>query len=107
MITWTPNQKVIGEYLRGNPDLRAALENLARAGLEFARSIAPVGDPDTDKRAGQYLNSLYGEVHKGPTRMTARVGSTDYKRYWIEYGAVHTEKQMVLRRALDAMSREI
>ncbi|MFC0546930.1 hypothetical protein [Kutzneria chonburiensis] len=102
-----PDSAGLREYLKTNPELRAVLERVARTGLAYARSIAPVGDPATDPDSGAYRDSLYAEIHVSPSRMSVRVGSTDYKRYWVENGAAHMPKLRVLGRTLDHMAKDI
>jgi hypothetical protein len=100
-VQWQPDPQGMSEYLRTNPELRNALAGMARQAAEFARSIAPVGDPATDPHSGAYRDSINAEVHDGPSRMVGRCSAADQKAHWIEYGAAHMPKMAVLRRALD------
>jgi hypothetical protein len=106
-VEFIPDKSGLGAFLRTSSDLRAELNRIGRIGLDYARSIAPVGDPATDPDSGAYRDSLWAEVQVGPSRMVLRVGSTDYKRYWIEHGAKHMPKHRVLGRTLERMAAEL
>ena len=93
----------IRAFLMTDPDLSAGLEEIALRVYKEADRIAPVGEAD-DPHAGDYKASLYMEKHVSPSRMSWRVGSTDRKNYWIEYGTKHMPKFAVLRRALASVT---
>lgn len=96
--TWTSNEAVQRNYLENDPELNARLEALARAGLAYARSIAPVGSPaDGDERPGQYRDSI--KVVKSREGPGWFLFSDDNKAHWIEYGASHMPRFGVLTRA--------
>lgn len=99
------NPEGIREYLRSDPVLAAALYEKGQNVVEYAKSIAPVGDPKRNRNRkehpGTYRDSIQGEFHMSPTRMTYRILSRDPKAYWIEYGSKNNPKMAVLRRALD------
>jgi hypothetical protein len=101
------------DYLRTDPDLRATLERAVQDGAQYAQSIAPVGQPgeggaysSEHREPGAYQKSLRGVVHVGPSRMSGRIESDDFKAHWIEYGAAHTPKSRVLGRALEQIHFE-
>jgi hypothetical protein len=104
------NDEGLREYLRTNPELRAALEGAMNRGLDYAREKAPVSTAGKSARQteydypGEYRDSLYAEIHVGPSRMSARVGSTSFKRYWIENGSIHNAAQHVLAEAQQHMT---
>lgn len=95
----------IGVWLKTNPELRAYLEELGRKGVDYARSIAPVGTRTTKTtKPDQYRDSLQHEVKVGSTRMYLRIFSDDYTAWWIEYGSKKMPKRAVLRRTLDFLA---
>lgn len=94
------NQAGITEYLQHDLGLAEELHKMAEKQLEYAQSIAPVGDPETDKDSGDYKRSFKIEIAHSATRMSVRVTTDDPKKFWIEYGAAHTAKQRVLYRSL-------
>jgi hypothetical protein len=90
----------IREYLRGDPNLRGAIEREVLVGQEYARSIAPV-------HTGRYRDSIQGTVVVGRSRMIGRVGAQDQKAWWIEFGAKNNPKERVLGRALDRIAADL
>lgn len=93
--------RAMGIWLRTSPELRAQLESLGKKGVDYAKQIAPVGGPPSDKHPGAYRASINYEIHQGKSRMSLRVGARDQKAHWIEFGAAHMPKFGVLRRTLD------
>lgn len=92
----------LGIWLRTSPELRGYLENLGHKGVEYARSIAPVGTRSTKHtQPGQYRDSIAFEVKASKSRLYMRLYSTDFTAWWIEYGSVKVPKYAVLRRTLD------
>lgn len=62
----------VGEFMRTDPALAAAVRARAELALEFARSIAPVGTPaENDEHPGHYRESLKIE---GPVMFRDRAG---------------------------------
>lgn len=102
---FVPNPEGIREFLRTDPILAAALLEKGQEAVEYAKSIAPVGDQNLNRNKkehpGTYRDSIQGEFHVGPTRMSYRIVSRDPKAYWIEYGSKNNPKLAILRRALD------
>jgi hypothetical protein len=104
-VTFTMNYAEVGVFLRTNPELRRYLEDLGRKGVDYARSIAPVGTRTTkNTRPGQYRDSLQYEVKSGKNRMTLRIFSDDYTAWWQEYGSKKVPRRSVLRRTLDYLA---
>lgn len=104
-VTFTMNYAEVGLFLRTNPELRKYLEDLGRKGVEYARSIAPVGSRITRHTSpGQYRDSLRYEVTAGKTRMTLRIVSDDFTAWWQEYGSKKVPRRAVLRRTLDYLA---
>lgn len=91
----------IDEYLQHDPTLRAVLKHRAENQLKWAVANAPVGDPAKDIHSGDYRDSLEVVEHHSPTRMSFRLQTADFKRYWIEYGSVHMTKHRILGKSLD------
>lgn len=101
-VTLTMNYAEIGLFLRTSPELRAYLEDLGHKGVEYARSIAPVGTRTTKHTTpGQYRDSIQFEVKTTKTRMYVRIFTQDYTAWWIEYGSKKVPKYAVMRRTLD------
>jgi hypothetical protein len=101
------DQVAMEVYLQTNPELRAVLLAEAERGKEYARSIAPVGTKSHVLKSGyvdnpgDYRDSIEATVVQGHRRQIGRVSTTDYKRFWVEYGAKHMPKHAVLRKTLD------
>lgn len=102
-VSYRPNPLGLREFLLTDPILKEHLRSLGDKVLEEAVRLAPVGGERTDKHPGAYRDSLYMSEHTGKTRMSVRVGSTDQKAWWIEYGTAKMPKHAVLRRALDSI----
>lgn len=81
-------------FLRGSPGLRAALLAKARAGVAYARSIAPVG-------TGRYRASLRAELHEGPSRVSARIVADAEDAGLVEHGTSRQPGRRVLGRTVD------
>jgi len=104
-VTFQFNYAEIGVFLRSNPELRAYLDDLGRKGVQYARSIAPVGTRSTKyTHPGQYRDSFHYEVKDSKTRMYVRIFSDDFTAWWIEYGSIKVPKYAVLRRTLDFLA---
>lgn len=104
-VTLTINYEEIGIFLRTSPELRAHLEDLGHKGVEYARSIAPVGTRATKYTTpGQYRDSIQFEVTTSKTRMYLRIFTQDYTAWWIEYGSKKVPKYAVLRRTVDYLA---
>jgi hypothetical protein len=101
-VTWIPDPAVIAAYERHDPELYAELTRLAQRGVEFARSIAPVGSAaQGDEHPGDYRDSIRTErADEGPGVVLL---AADAKAHWIEYGAAHTRRQQVLTRATERL----
>jgi hypothetical protein len=84
--------------LKFDHDVLDQIEEIAAVVLETVREIAP-------KRLWHYHNSLFMEMRRGATPM-AIVGATDFKTWWIEFGAYGRippfRARAPLRRALTA-----
>lgn len=92
----------LGVWLRTSPELRSYLESMGHRGVEYARSIAPVGSRSTKHtHPGQYRDSLQFEVKASKSRLFLRIYSTDFTAWWIEYGSIKVPKYAILRRTLD------
>lgn len=94
-------------YLMTNPELAAHLLAVAEEGVNYGKSIAPVGPHEhrlksgyTDK-PGDYRDAFEASVVQGHRRMKGRVRNTDYKRFWIEYGTKKMPKQGIMRKVAD------
>lgn len=105
---FTLNPAGVGEFLKTDPALREKLAAHVRSGVEYAQSIAPVGDATeggaytrSGRKPGDYRAGLRGEVVEGRNRLTGRVVSTDFKSHWIEYGSARMPKRRVLGRTMD------
>ena len=96
----TLDYELVGIWLRTSPELRAVLEDLGQKGVAYAKSIAPVGG-GRDPHPGAYRDSISYEIHQGKTRMVLRIGASDRKCFWVEFGAKHMPKYAVLRRTMD------
>lgn len=94
------NTRELRKFLH-NPELEAELMQRGNAGVDYAQSIAPVGDAAHDINSGEYRDSLKAEAHYSESRVSVRVGTDDYKRYWIEFGAAHMPKYRVLGKTMD------
>lgn len=95
----------VGVWLRTSPEIRAYLEDLGKKGVEYAKSIAPVGSRVTKHSVpGQYRDSLKYEIRVGRSRMYLRIYSDDFTAWWVEYGSKHNTKRAVLRRTLDYLA---
>jgi hypothetical protein len=104
-VEFSYNFAEIGLFLRTSPELRAYLEDLGRKGVEYARSIAPVGTRTTKhSKPGQYRDSIKFEVTASKTRLYLRIFSDDFTAWWIEYGSIKMPKSAVLRRTLDYLA---
>lgn len=106
-VTFLPDQVALEVYLQTDPTLRAALLAEAERGVLFAKSIAPVGKKEHKLKSGyveqpgDYRDSIHATVTQGHRRQVAHVEATDYKRFWVEYGAKHMPKYAVLRKTKD------
>jgi hypothetical protein len=69
---------------------------VAEAGAEYARSIAPVGDPTTDPTSGDYKKNIEARRVERDGYFIWQIVAADFKSTWIEYGSVHNEKYRVL-----------
>jgi hypothetical protein len=105
--TFAIDQIAMEVFLQASPELHAVLLAEAERGKEFARSIAPVGTASHILKSGyvdnpgDYRDSIEATVVQGHRRQIGRVSTSDYKRFWIEYGAKHMPKYAVLRKTLD------
>jgi len=105
--TFALDQVAMEVYLQTDLELRARLLEEAERGVVFAKSIAPVGKKEHKlksgyvEKPGDYRDSIHATVTQGHRRQVAHVETTDYKRFWIEYGAKHMPKYAVLRRTKD------
>lgn len=95
-----------------NTELDAELFRRASAALDYAKSIAPVGEvghnpesSDEPYEPGAYRDSLHVERHSNPSRVSYRLATDDYKRAWIEYGSTHMPKFRVLGRTMNHVER--
>lgn len=100
-------------WLKTAPELRALLSEIGRQGVDYAKTIAPVGvegeggayspsRPGHEQRhPGEYRDSLEWTIHSGRSRMSLRVQSKDFKAGWIEKGTRFMPKHAVLARTLD------
>jgi hypothetical protein len=107
----------IAVWAKTSPELREALVRMGEAGVPYARSIAPVGEPGeggaySSKKAkprqpGDYRDSLTYEIHEGRTRMSLRILSKDFKAGWVEKGTRKMPKYAVLSRTLDFLKSKL
>jgi hypothetical protein len=94
-------------FLETSPEAKAAALALASRGAEYARSIAPVGEKDHRLKsgyvdhAGDYRDSIEGEVVFKNGRWRGRVVARDFKAHWIEYGTKKWPKLAIMRRTRD------
>lgn len=106
-VKFTLNPAGVGEFLKTDLALREKLAAHVRSGVEYAQSIAPVGDPGDavyakgGRKPGAYRDGIEAEVVVGRTRLTGRIVAKDQKSWWIEYGAAHMPKRRVLGRTMD------
>lgn len=69
-------------------EVRAEFDKLLLTIRDYWRSVSPIGKAPQDKNGGAYAASVQVfkkkyEVNGMPAR---RVGATDYKAHWIEFG---------------------
>ena len=72
--------------LKDNPAVVAALEWVAQEGAAYWQSIAPVGDPDLDWNAGDYVSSIEVEADGSDVYVIAQDPAANI----IEYGNATT-----------------
>lgn len=87
-MTFVPDPRITG-YLRRKG--KGALREEARETAKVAKVLAP-------KRTGAYSKSFV-VVDEGPGG-DVRLGNTDYKAHWIEWGTVKWPPHATLRRAV-------
>lgn len=75
--------------------MRRFLDSAADATADAVRGVAPV-------RYGDYKASIVHDVVRDRGGFVGRVGSTDFKWHWIEFGTSDTPTFAPLRRGLDA-----
>ena len=84
--------------LKFDDDVIAQVREIAAAVYETALALSP-------KRTGHYARSLYVEVVRGASPRVV-IGATDFKAWWIEYGAYGRNPpfpaRAVLRKSLKA-----
>lgn len=82
------NYQGLGRYLRESGELRAALFAHAEVGVQFAKSIAPVGGHG-DKHPGEFRDSIRAETTTTPGGFVgARIVAAPL---WVEFGRKHRE----------------
>lgn len=108
----------IGIWAKTSPELREALSRMGEAGVEHAKSIAPVGalgeggayssrKGNKQRHPGDYRDSLEWLIHEGRTRMSLRIQSNDFKAGWIEKGTSKMPKYAVLAKTLDYLKSKL
>lgn len=108
----------ISIWAKTSPELRGALVRMGEAGVPYAQSIAPVGEPGQGggysskkgskaRHPGDYRESLGYEIHEGRSRMSLRIFSRDFKAGWIEKGSRKMPKYAVLSRTLDYLKSKL
>lgn len=85
---------VNGEPIKVDDELLADMLALAEDAAEYARSIAPVGDPNEDPHSGAYRDNIVVE-QKGNN---VYVAFNDPKSHWIEYGTEHMPEYAIRAR---------
>jgi hypothetical protein len=100
--------RVISEkFLATSPEAKAHALALAKAGEKYAKGIAPVGEKDHRLKsgyvdhAGDYRDSIEGDVVFKGGRWRGRVTARDFKAHWIEYGTKRWPKLAIMRRTRD------
>lgn len=81
-----------------SPEVRDRLADIADAGADYARSIAPVDE-------GDYEAGIDGDVVFVNGAWRGRIIARDWKSRFIEYGTVDTPKFGVLRRTREHLKR--
>ena len=93
-IRFDPDPK-FEEEMRRSPDLRAHLEQLAKAAAERAQQLVPV-------KTGALRDSIEGVVDYDQRGFVGRVDAHDFKAGWVEFGTVRRAARPFLRPAIEA-----
>jgi hypothetical protein len=78
-----------------------ACEQVAEAGVAYAKSIARVGSAPKDPHPGAYRDGIHAERREEKNRVEWRIVASDKKSHWIEFGAEHNAKDRTLGRTED------
>jgi hypothetical protein len=79
----------------------AGMKEIADERAEFARSIAPVGDPATDPHPGQFRDSIESDAGIEDGIAVGRILTTDPVGLYIELGTSDTPPHPTLQRAIE------
>lgn len=93
-MRYDPDHQGMARLLMSRPMARP-LEDVAAAALQYARSIAPVGD------TGIYKNSFEAETTVMNGRETVIISNTAPYASFVEWGGRGTEGQHILARTAD------
>lgn len=99
-MRFVPNKAFEAALLR-TPEMVAMLGHIAAEKADFARSIAPVGDPGEDPHPGQFRDSIDHDAGIENGIAKGRVLSTDEDFLYIEFGTEDTPAHATLRRSLE------
>lgn len=81
-----------------SPEVGELIAEAAAEAAERARAMAP-DDPATT--TDDLKSSVYGDVALTPAGWRGRVGATDYKAHWKEFGSSRERAQPFIRPAVE------
>jgi hypothetical protein len=90
-MSWQPDDRGQGEFLRTQDGLRDALHGIVEKVKSVAEATAPVGDPASDPHPGEYRDSFRTEVQvgrpaRGQDRLIGHVYNDAPHAAAVEYG---------------------
>jgi len=102
-----------GGLIANSVVMRERMEAAAKRGVELAQSYAPVGDRTHTLKDGHvdepgaYRDSITGTAVFEDGFWRGRVRASDYKAWWVEFGAAHMPKYATMRKAREDLGAEL